>query len=63
MFRRPETNSDNTESPNLTGYELESSMDFVYCQALLVVWPRTSTIDFACRYGMVYRSYFIIFSF
>ena len=55
MFPRSPSNLHNTESRslNLTDHELESSMEFIYCQALLVIWRKTSTIDLACRYGMI----------
>lgn len=60
MFSRSQTNLDYTEShsQNLTDYELESSMEFIYCQALLVVWPKTSTIDLACRHGTISLGHF-----
>ena len=56
MFPRSPSNLDYTESRSLNlteNHELESSMEFIYCQALLVVWRKTSTIDLACRYGII----------
>ncbi|XP_032780213.2 uncharacterized protein LOC116918583 isoform X2 [Daphnia magna] len=53
LFSRLQTNWDDTESRNSTNHEEESSLDCIYCQAFLVVWPKTSTIDLACRSGFM----------
>ncbi|KAI9561443.1 hypothetical protein GHT06_012400 [Daphnia sinensis] len=53
LFSRLQTNWDDTESRNSTNHEEESSLECIYCQALLVVWPKTSTIDLACRSGFM----------
>lgn len=51
LFSRLQTKWDDTELQNGTNHQEESLLDCVYCQALLVVWPKTSTIDLACRCG------------
>ncbi|XP_057372232.1 uncharacterized protein LOC130693129 [Daphnia carinata] len=53
LFSRLQINWDDTEPRNSTNHEEESPLECTYCQALLVVWPKTSTIDLACRSGFM----------
>lgn len=50
-----EANAGNQESNKLVS-NAELSTDFLYHEVMLVVWPKTSTIDLACRFGIKHFS-------